>query len=437
MHKDSDTLVGLSVGTTKVTVIVAGRKPRSRESIQVIGIGTSPSRGVSKGVIVNLNEATECVQRALKDAENIVGRPLTSAVVAFNSLEVDSVMTEGMVALGGRESSRVGFSDLERVIEAAQSRLSPQNNTLSVHTIPVHYVLDGRPVEEPINMTGMRLEMSLQTVSVPKTYVQNVITCVEGAGIAVEGLVLKPLASALGALTEEEMRVGSISLSIGGGSSGLVFYQSGRPFKIISIPIGGDHITSDLASVLRIPLRRAEDLKKRIFAEDEEALAKEDINPELALEVIASRLEELFIEHVKRPIAEYRTNMFSAGIVLSGGVAKTPGIGEMLSDITEMPVRVASPREHFSMPPGRDDTSYVSSTGLLRYMLFRQRHSHMFIEPTATEIGIREMPANNERSRKPVYEPEEFSEFEDENSGGKWNFKNMYDKLKEGLKDFF
>ena len=213
MQRESDTLVGLSVGTTKVTLIVAGRDPRYQDSVQVIGVGCSPSRGISKGVIVNLNEATESVLNAVRDAENIVGQRLTSAIVAFNSLDVNSVMTEGMVALGGREPSRVEISDLERVIEAAQSRLSPSKNTLSVHTIPVRYSLDDRPVDEPINMTGMRLEMALQTVSVPKTYVQNVITCVEGAGIQVEGLVLKPLASALGSLTQEEMRVGVVSLS--------------------------------------------------------------------------------------------------------------------------------------------------------------------------------------------------------------------------------
>ena len=112
---------------------------------------------------------------------------------------------------------------------------------LSVHTIPVRYFLDDRSVDEPLNMTGMRLEMALQTVSVPKTYVQNVITCVEDARIHVEGLVIKPLASSLGALTNEEMRIGTVSLSIGGGSTGLVLYQAGRPFKIRSFPIGGDH----------------------------------------------------------------------------------------------------------------------------------------------------------------------------------------------------
>ena len=427
MHRETDILVGLSVGTTKVTVIVAGRDPRYQDSVQVIGVGCSPSRGISKGVIVNLNEATESVLNAVRDAENIVGQELTSAVVAFNSLEVNSVMTEGMVALGGREPSRVEIPDLDRVIEAAQSRLSLSKNTLSVHTIPVRYFLDDRSVDEPLNMTGMRLEMALQTVSVPKTYVQNVITCVEDARIHVEGLVIKPLASSLGALTNEEMRIGTVSLSIGGGSTGLVLYQAGRPFKIRSFPIGGDHITNDLAGVLRISLEKAEDLKKRLFTEEEETLRSEGIDVGLALDVICARVEELFVDHVREALRECDPQLFPGGVVLSGGVAGTPGIGEMLSDILSMPVRIANPGALYPMPPGREDPSYVSAAGLLRYLLYRRRYPHLFIEPPQTEL----LPLPRAGVKEPV-EP-----YRSPSSGPKWNMKNMLDKIRENIKDLF
>lgn len=426
MQRESDTLVGLSVGTTKVTVIVAGRDPRYQDSVQVIGMGCSPSRGISKGVIVNLNEATESVINAVRDAENIVGQELTSAIVAFNSLDVNSVMTEGMVALGGREPSRVEIPDLERVIEAAQSRLSLSKNTLSVHTIPVRYFLDDRAVDEPLNMTGMRLEMALQTVSVPKTYVQNVITCVEDANIRVEGLVLKPLASSLGALTSEEMRVGVVSLSIGGGSTGLVLYQSGRPFKILSFPIGGDHITNDLAGVLRIPLKKADELKRRLFLDDEEELRREGIDVSLALDVLCARVEELFVDHVREALQDCDPQLFPAGLVLSGGVAKTPGIGEMLSDIVQMPVRIANPGELYPMPPGRDDPGYVSAAGLLRYLLYRRRYPYLFIEPAQAELRLSPRAGMREPAESPRTP-----------AAPKWNMKNMLEKLKENLKDLF
>lgn len=390
MQRDSDTLIGLSVGTTKISVIVAERDPRYPDDVHVIGMGCSPSRGLSKGVIVNLKEATHSVSKAFREAENITDRKIMSAIVAFNSLDVKSEMTEGMVALPalksheGLDPRRVEVSDLTRVIEFAQSRLERSSNMFPIHTIPVRYALDDRVVDEPLGMTGTRLDIMLQTVSIPMPYVQNVITCVENAGVRVDGLVLKPLAASLGAVTDEEMRSGCISISIGGGATGLVLYQGGRPFKIISIPIGGGHITSDLATVLRISLRDAEDVKRRIFQEDDEPLRRDGIDIDMALKVIGARVEELFMDHVMEELRECSPQLFPGGAILSGGVANTPGIKDMLEDILKMQVRLANPL--YPMPPGREDTSYVSPAGLLRYYTYRRRDPYLFIEPSTAEV---------------------------------------------------
>ncbi|MBQ7262700.1 MAG: rod shape-determining protein, partial [Synergistaceae bacterium] len=308
----------------------------------------------------------------------------------FNSLDVKSEMTEGMVALPalksheGLDPRRVEVSDLTRVIEFAQSRLERSSNMFPIHTIPVRYALDDRVVDEPLGMTGTRLDIMLQTVSIPMPYVQNVITCVENAGVRVDGLVLKPLAASLGAVTDEEMRSGCISISIGGGATGLVLYQGGRPFKIISIPIGGGHITSDLATVLRISLRDAEDVKRRIFQEDDEPLRRDGIDIDMALKVIGARVEELFMDHVMEELRECSPQLFPGGAILSGGVANTPGIKDMLEDILKMQVRLANPL--YPMPPGREDTSYVSPAGLLRYYTDRRRDPYLFIEPSTAEV---------------------------------------------------
>ena len=407
MQRASDTLVGISVGTTKISVIVAEQNPRfaegSPEAIQVIGVGHADARGLSKGVIVNLKEATQSVIRAIREAENITNQSINSAIVAFNSLDVESVMTEGMVALDGREPRRVEEADLERAIEAAQSRLELSKNTYSAHTVPVRYELDGRPVDIPLDMTGKRLEIMLQTVSVPLASVQNVITCVEGgAKVKVKGLVLKPLAASLGAVTEEEMRAGCISLTIGGGATGLVLYRDGRPFKIISIPIGGQHITSDLASVLRVSWRDAEAVKKRIFIEDEEALRRDGIDIDMAVQVIGARIEELFMDYVRVALAECSPQLFPSGVILSGGVAKTPGIVEMLEEILQMQVRVALP--YYSMPPGREDASYVSAAGILRYLSYRNSDAHLFVEPRTSDMW---MPSMYDFEDKDISEREE------------------------------
>jgi cell division protein FtsA len=426
------TLIGLGVGTTKITVIVAERDPRSREAVQIIGIGSAPSQGIRKGLIVNLELAKRSVQAAVKDAENIVGFPLTHAVVAFNAVDVVSVMSNGMVSLG-RSVRPTQVGDVERVIEAAQSELSIPVNKLALHTIPVRYSIDGNfGIDDPLGMTGMRLEMDLQTVTVPMPYVQNVVNCVEGVGVDVDGLVIKPIASALGALTEEDMRVGAISLSIGGGTTGLTFYREGRPVKVAVVPIGGDHITNDLASILRLPLNRAEELKKRLFlAQKDEPImwgTKEQpqrtVDPNLALEVIACRLEELFTEHVAALIPEHDPKLFPAGIVLSGGVANTTGIDGLLANIFKMPVRVADPRGYYEMPPGRGDTSYVSAVGTIRYILSKERNPYRFIDSSVW--GVRVPPSTKSKTERTP-----------RSTGRGMNVKYIVEKIKESLKDLF
>ena len=217
MAKEPDTLIGLCVGTTKIAVTVAQRDFRSKEAAHIIGIGSASSEGIRKGLIVNLEQAVRSVSNAVKDAENIVGFRLTHAVVAFNSVEVASMNSKGMVSLGrNARPVAVHVDDVERVIVMAQNELSIPANKLALHTIPVRYYIDGNfAVDDPLNMTGTRLEMDLHTVTVPMPYVHNVVRCVKRAGIEVDGLVIKPVVTALGALTDEEMRVGVISICIG------------------------------------------------------------------------------------------------------------------------------------------------------------------------------------------------------------------------------
>lgn len=435
MQRESDTLVGLSVGTSKISVIVAEPDPRSKDSVRVLGVGYAQSRGLSKGIIVNLREAAQAVRSAFREAENIADQKIDSAIVAFNSLDVESVMTDGMVALGGGPR-RVDVTDLDRAIEAARSRLELSKNSFSVHTIPVRYALDGRPVE-PLNMTGMRLEMVLQTVSIPRTYVQNVLTCVESAGVRVSGLVLKPLASSLGSVQDEEMQAGCIAMAIGGGSTSMVLYQSGRPFRVISIPIGGNHITSDLATVLRISMRDAESVKKRLYREGWQSLIHEGIDTDRANDTIFARVYELFSEYVSAELADVKPEDFPAGIILSGGVAMTPGIDVVLSEIIRMKVRIATPKEIFPMPPGRDDASYASAAGLLRYIMIRRKHSHFFIEPSDSDMVMSSpivQPEPQEPIAKAARMPDSFDRSGDSDDK---RLKTMMDTLLRGLKDLF
>jgi cell division protein FtsA len=278
VYKEPEILVGLDLGTSKIAVVVAERDSRFQEA-QIIGVGFAPSQGIRKGLIINLEQAVRSVRQAVKDAENMVGFEITEATVSFSGIDVASVTSRGMISLG-RTPRQVSISDVERVIEAAQSELSIPSNRVTLHTIPVKYSIDGNSgIDDPLGMTGIRLEMELQSVIIPTTVVQNIINCVETAGVEVNGLVIKSLASALGALTDEETRAGVISLCIGGGTTGVALYTDGRPVKLSIIPIGGDHITNDLAYVMKIPISKAEEIKKMVsLAPDDDEEQELDVD---------------------------------------------------------------------------------------------------------------------------------------------------------------
>ena len=394
MYKEPEILVGLDLGTSKIAVVVAERDSRFQEA-QIIGVGYAPSQGIRKGLIINLEQAVRSVRHAVKDAENMVGFEISEATVSFSGIDVASVTSRGMISLG-RTPRQVSISDVERVIEAAQSELSIPSNRVTLHTIPVKYSIDGNSgIDDPLGMTGIRLEMELQSVIIPTTVVQNIINCVETAGVEVNGLVIKSLASALGALTDEETRAGVISLCIGGGTTGVALYTDGRPVKLSIIPIGGDHITNDLAYVMKIPISKAEEIKKMVSLApegDEEELdvnvrgKTKTFNIREASEVVNCRLEELFGEHVIHQLSDYTLHMFPAGVVLSGGVAKTPGIEFFASELMNLPVRIAEPLDMYQMPPGRNDCEYTTVAGIVRYMTSKERNPYRFIETPISQL---------------------------------------------------
>ena len=394
MYKEPEILVGLELGTSKIAVVVAERDSRFQEA-QIIGVGYAPSQGIRKGLIINLEQAVRSVRHAVKDAENMVGFEISEATVSFSGIDVASVTSRGMISLG-RTPRQVSISDVERVIEAAQSELSIPSNRVTLHTIPVKYSIDGNSgIDDPLGMTGIRLEMELQSVIIPTTVVQNIINCVETAGVEVNGLVIKSLASALGALTDEETRAGVISLCIGGGTTGVALYTDGRPVKLSIIPIGGDHITNDLAYVMKIPISKAEEIKKMVSLApegDEEELdvdvrgKTKTFNSREASEVVNCRLEELFGEHVIHQLSDYTLHMFPAGVVLSGGVAKTPGVEFFASELLNLPVRIAEPLDMYQMPPGRNDCEYTTVAGIVRYMTSKERNPYRFIETPISQL---------------------------------------------------
>lgn len=412
--KSDNLIVGLSLGTTKTTMIVAEKNPNYPDSVRVIGFGLAPSKGIAKGIIVSLPDARQSVSRAFQEAQSITGIParrLKNVVVAFNALDVQSETTHGMITLDGRDSKAVSEEALENVIARARDYVPLRNNMCTLHMIPTRYELDGQNVDEPLDMNGSQLDVWLQTVAFPMTYVQNVISCVRGAGLEIKGLVLKPLASSLGAVYEEEMRAGCISICIGGGSTGIVLYRGGRAFRIMSIPIGGEHISRDLAQVLHLTLREAELLKKRMFIDSEDELRSQGIDIDTAYQVVFARLEQLFDDYIRNDLAEYMPQHFPAGIILSGGVSQTPGVDRMLADILQIPVRSVD-QPLYTMPSGLDNAAYVSAAGILRYCVATERDRYLFMKPNQTLPGLSEhVEEPAKKPKRSIFgEPEEEEE---------------------------
>lgn len=396
-YRDPEILVGLDLGTSKITVVVAERDGSSGDA-QIIGVGQAPSNGIRKGLIVHLDQAVRSVKQAISDAENMVGINLTEATVSFSSGDLQSIRSKGMISLGRAPRSVIDL-DIKRVIETAQTDVSVPNNQTILHTIPVEYSLDGNSgIDDPLGMTGMRLDIDLETVIVPTATVQNVFNCVDRAGLNVSGFVIKPLASALGALTPEESVSGAVAVDIGGGTCGVTVFSDGRPKHFAVIPVGGDHITNDVASVLKIPINKAEEIKKEVDLFPDEADLRDDrvefeymgrkysyILSELT-EIVQCRVEELFSVLVKNEIMESEINMLPSGLVLTGGVARSIGIDQYLTNVMDMPVRVSLPLDSNRMPPNRNGPEFTCAAGIIRYALERERDPFRYMEKSMDQL---------------------------------------------------
>ena len=394
-YRDPEVLVGLDLGTSKITVVVAERDGPSGEA-QIIGMGQAPSHGIRKGLIVHLEQAQRAVKQAIGDAENMVGLELTEATVSFSGADVQSIRSKGMISLG-RSPRTVIQLDIGRVIEAAQADVSVPNNQMILHTIPVEYSLDGNNgIDDPLGMTGMRLDIDLESVIVPSATVQNVLNCVERAGLSVTGFVIKPLASALGALTPEESVAGAVSVDIGGGTCGVAVFADGRPKHLAVIPVGGDHITNDVASVLKIPINKAEEVKKEVNLFSDEELGERfefdhmGRNYSYSLseltEIVQCRIEELFSVLVKGEVANSGVSMLPAGLIVTGGASRSIGLDQYLSRVMDMPVRVALPLDSNRMPPGRNGQEYTCASGIIRYALEQERDPFRYMEQPLEQL---------------------------------------------------
>lgn len=374
MKDYQDLLVALDIGTSKVVAVVA--EPKGEGRYEVIGLGQSDSKGLKKGVVVNIEATVQSIQRALEEAELMADCKITNVFTGIAGSHIRSFNSSGMVAIKDKE---VTPADVSRVIETAKAINIPTDQQV-LHILTQEFIIDGQEdVREPIGMSGIRLEVKVHIVTGAVSAAQNIVKCVRRCGLEVNDLVLQPLASSLAVLTEDERELGVALVDIGGGTTDIAIFAEGAIRHTAVIPIAGDQITSDIAMALRTPTPDAEDIKvrhgiaKQVLADPNEMLevpglgerGPRMLSRQALAAVIEPRIEELFslVQQVLRE-SGYE-ELLSSGVVLTGGAALMPGMIELGEDIFLKPVRVGVPHYIGGLADVVRSPRYATAMGLL------------------------------------------------------------------------
>lgn len=375
---DESLTVGLDIGTSKVVAIV-GKRGETGE-VEIVGIGSHPSRGLKRGVVVNIETTVNAIQRAVEEAELMAGCNIHSVYAGIAGSHIKSLNSHGIVAVKDRE---VIQADIDRVIDAAQAVAIPADQKV-LHILPQEYVIDNQEgIKEPLGMSGVRLEAKVHLVTCAVNASQNIEKCVQQCDLEVDDIILEQLASAYAVLTDDEKELGVCVVDIGGGTTDMAIFTGGSIRHTAVIPIAGDQVTNDIAMALRTPTQNAEEIKIK-YACALTQLAGEgdtikvpsvgdrpprDLSRQALAEVVEPRYDELFTlvqQELRRSGFE---DLIAAGIVLTGGTSKMEGVVELAEEIFHMPVRLASPQRVTGLSDVVNNPMYATGVGLLMYGL--------------------------------------------------------------------
>ena len=384
---DEQVIVAIDIGTTKVCTLIARKE--DPDQLRILGAGIEPSQGMRKGVVVDMVAASEAVVRSVEKAERTSGMEIGSALVSLAGSHVSSVNSHGVVGVSGRT---IDEDDMARAVDAARAVAIPHNREV-IHIIQRGFSIDGQEgVRKPLGMHGYRLEVETHIITASAASVENLRQCVGAAGVEVSQFVLNPLASAEVVLTETEREMGVVVCDMGGGTTDIAIYIGGDVWHTNVLAVGGDHITSDIAHGLRLPVSQAEEVKikhghaiKSEVSPDEYFTIKPfgeeqpvQINRQELAYVIEARVEEIFglvLQEIKRSGYD---GLLPAGLVLTGGSSVLPGMRALASRTLGVPVRIAGPENLVGMSDKLESPAYSTSVGLLRWALLM---SDFFIEP--------------------------------------------------------
>ncbi len=374
------TIVGIDVGTTKVCTVVA--QVQDQGDVNILGVGLTPSKGLDKGVVVNIDDAVASIATSVEKAERLSGYRIGTAFVGVSGRHITSLNSGGVVAIG-RPDHEITRNDIARAVDAAQAVAIPTQREV-IHVIPRAYVVDGQEgIRNPIGMSGYRLEVQTHIITGEVMAIQNLIKSVQKAGVEIDDLVLQPLASGEAVLTPDDTDRGVVLVDIGGGTTDIAVFIQGTIWHTCVIPVGGNHFTNELVYVLHTPYNTAEYLKLKYgsaIAEapgegsddlvDADSLAvgeKQQISRHMINQILQSRAEqiiELVYNEIRRSGYE---GLLPAGIVLTGGTSLLPRLEELTRDMLGMPVRIGAPTNLHGLADSLDSPPYSTSVGLLRW----------------------------------------------------------------------
>jgi len=389
VREDKNLIVGLDIGTSKIVTIVAELLPEG--TVKVIGLGQHVSRGLKKGVVVNIDSTMQAIQRSLEEAELMADCKINAVFTGIAGSHVKSLNSHGMVKIKDAEVTQM---DVDRVVETARAIALPADQQI-LHILTQEFIIDGQDdVREPLGMSGMKLEVKVHIVTGAVAAAQNIVKCIKRCGLEVSDLILQPLASSTAVLTEDEKELGVCLVDIGGGTTDIAVFKNGSIRHTAVIAIAGDQITNDIAVAFRTPTQSAEDIKvKHGFALRQLADAREIVEVpgvdgrearQLSVQTLAEVIEPRVVELYELVLQELRRSgmeeMIASGIVITGGSAMMRGMMELGEEIFHMPVRLGMPRYVGGLSEVVSNPRYATAVGLVlmgKQQLERQLNGQM------------------------------------------------------------
>lgn len=375
MARKDDLIVGLDLGTTKVCVVVGEVTP---EGIDIVGVGTTPSLGMRGGVVVNIDQTVNAIRKAVSEAERMAGCQIASVYASVGGTHITSLNSHGVIAIKSREVTR---TDVERVLEAAKAVAMPFDRRV-LHVLPQQFIVDDQEgIQDPLGMSGVRLEAKVHIVTGISSALQNIVKCCERAGLHVLDIVMESLASSESVLDPDEKHLGVALVDMGGGTTDVAVFREQAIRYSSVIGLGGNHVTSDISVGLRTAIDEAEKIKRQYGCamiervDPQEVIAVGSVGGQkprelarsILAEIIEARVEEILKVTELELIRSGYTESLHAGVVLTGGVSLLPGIRDLAERVFDLPVRVGVPYRFGGLGDVVKNPVYATATGLLLY----------------------------------------------------------------------